>query len=271
MSFSEYSEFAAHIEMLREHEELSLSINKELYLILKNHMKTRLMTDKFRDVIDFVVEDVGDERIRNCKIYSITNSGLDALEEEAKKIALTKKTNTERNLYVSMAKGLRAARAFYTLDTREIFYITDIEDRKEIKEQRKKKPLPSRFDKETWRKKLIRSAVAHELYHYTFDLDTMTRDVMLQEQYAYRSMISYCRKEGMEDHEIIDFVILPYGMMVANEQDPEILDEELEKRGREICWDIIKSFDIERGESVQAHEETRIEQTKTIWDDIEID
>lgn len=216
---------------------------------LRNHSTTRKMngSSHIHEILDFVNKKTHCDAVFNCAIYSITNKAIKDLEEHAAKESENIDDSEKRRFYLEMAKQYNAGRAFFTLDTKEVFYVTDIDDREGLKDKQRK---PSRFSNSEWRKIHIRSTIVHELFHFYIDYTTNSRNELQHERYAYTGMIDWCReKENLKDEEIANYIISTYGQRIAFSEKPGLdpknkKDREyLERRGYEEGMKLIKERD----------------------------
>jgi len=192
---------------------------------LKSHSQTRSMksSPNVLEILNFVLEKTGCDPVLECNIWSLTNKSIDDLIEHTKNNAKNIEPAEKRSFYLDMAQQYKFGRAFYTLDTKEVFYITDIDDRlkKENRDGAIKKP--DRFTESEWRKIHIRSSIVHELFHFHMDYTTNSQNEMMHERHAYTGMIDWCReKEKLSDEEIAKFIINSYGQRLAMSKNPRL-------------------------------------------------
>lgn len=192
---------------------------------LKNHSETRRMNDSphIAEILQFVVAKTECQPVLECNIWSLTNKGVEDLIEHSKKAAKSIEPKEKRAFYLDMAEQYKLGRAFYTLDTKEVFYITDIDDRLKKESKKGKIKKPDRFSESEWRKIHIRASIVHELFHLHMDYTTNSRNEMMHERHAYTGMIDWCReKENLTDEEIARYIINTYGQRLALFKNPRL-------------------------------------------------
>jgi len=238
---------------------------------LRNHSQTRHMNESpyTKDILDFVMAKTECEAVMKCDIWSLTNKSIDDLIEHTKNNAKDVTPQGKRSFYLDMAEQYKMARAFYTLDTKEVYYITDIDDR--LKDNNVKRP--SKFSKTQWRKIHIRASIVHELFHLNMDFITNSRNEMMHEKHAYTGMIDWCReREGLTDDEIVRYIISTYGQRVALSRNPRLkmdIEEDrkfLEEVGYKEGMKLIKEHDVLKSSGREEEEEEEKSEIFDIFD-----
>lgn len=251
-------------------EDLRLSsFHKKYHLFhlnrLKQHSETRDMSNssKIKELKEYVFGLTRVESVLECKVYSVTNDALLYVIKKAKEESECFDDLEERAVYEHTAESLIQGKAFYSLGSKEVYYVTDLRYGRYNIDNYK----PDRFNDDEWRRIQIRNSVVHELFHCSFDYTTSTRNEMLQEEYAYMEMIGWSlNHEGLTEEEIANFIVTTYGERIECSANPAI-DANREKdlkilkqKGIEYGKKLIKMWKAKQKTSI---EEEAVEQVKT--------
>lgn len=222
----------------------------------------------FGEVVKYVAEETYCDEIYKVKMYLTTYKAVKSLNkfvrDEVKK-ELEKKDKLDKNLCLALENSINSfvsAKGFFSLHSNDVYIVKDIhlvgeEMRKKkevVKEALKKKSKkktttkkkattdkkedswkkgygykPKKYGHREWLRISMRSTLAHELFHYYMDLKSNTNDMMMQEEYAYGSMIGWMRKEGLKDNEIVKAALMWFGATVAASKDPSLTVKGREK------------------------------------------
>jgi len=254
---------------------------------LKKHPETKKISLKNIEyncgkVIEYVAKETEYEEVKKVSIYSTTNKSINSLDKFVKKEVkkeLSKKNKFDKKLCLALQSQISSfihARGFFSTISKEVYIVRDTHligeklDRnmKIIKKALSKKKSDSRVEEKSnnfsgWKKTYgykpprfghrewlainFRSTLAHELFHYYMDAKCHTQNMMLQEEYAYKNMIGWMRKEGLKDEEIILSHLMWYGSTVAVGKDESLVlpgrKKEFKKVAKEEAQKLIDCYD----------------------------
>ena len=249
------------------------------------------------EVVNYVEEETGWAGIQNSDIYLTTNRAIRSLNKFVKaeiKKEVEKKEKFDKKFAIVLESQLNAfvnAKGFFSLYSKDVFLIKDIhlvgEEMKRLEEafgeaKRKisgkktsdKKEVSTKKDEGTWKKTYgykpkrfghrewlriqMRGTLAHELFHLYMDARCQTKNMMMQEEYAYKNMIGWLRGEGLKDNEIVKSNLMWYGLTVAINKDNSLTvrgrRKELKKVAEEEAKKLMQSYDNEQKAKKKALE-----------------
>lgn len=229
---------------------------------LKNHKDSYEASEKYKDVIDFVMKDKKCDELKEVKVYSVTHEGISSISDFVKKELeneLKKENGTiNKPLILSLASHINSfvsAAGFYSTISKEIFIVRNLYDKyfyrsdeKRKKGQRSYSKLyrPSCFSLDKWLDMKNKATLAHELLHYEMGLTNYSKNEMLHEEYAYGHMVSYCKSLGLKKEDIVEGFLISYGNICAIKRDPTLQFKErkkdLKKKAIEIAESLYESY-----------------------------
>jgi len=244
------TEHVANIERSLKYRKTHKKISTTVLSELREHSETRKMNESphLKELLNYVSLKTNCSSILKSNIYSITNNAVSDTEKFCSKKAIEAIDILEREIYLEAPKMYLSCMAFYYLDTKEIFYITDIYHKKGMEFLLER---PKRFSEKEWKFLRVRATLVHELYHMHMDIKSNCRNEMQQERYAYSGMIDWCRQYGnLTDTEIATHIINTYGERLICLENPKLnsfFQEDLKlikKRGIEEGLKLISENDV---------------------------
>jgi hypothetical protein len=279
----------ANYESFIDFKKITDNVHNRQLKELKKHPDTQKISIKNEeykcgDVINHVASETKCNEIKSVAVYSTTNRAIHSLNAFVKKEVkkeLDKKKNFNKKLCMALESQVGSfvrARGFFSTISKEVYIVRDIHligekiDKKikTIKMALSKKKIttetketktssggwkktygykPPKFSHKDWIAINFRSTLAHELFHYFMDIKCHTNSMMMQEEYAYKNMIGWARKEGLKDDEIILSHLMWYGGAVAVQKDDSLAIEgrnkELRKAAKIEAQNLIDRYNLE--------------------------